>query len=316
MEGGIESNEDYTYVRGRGRGRYVCESCGIRCKKPSMLRKHLRTHTDLRPYTCKLCNFSFKTKGNLTKHHNSKSHLKKCAGLGIDPESDRSLAFTGPEAFSISDGTSTTDEKESDDDIDVLDEATDSQEEVEDDDVNMTGSMTGAGNEESGGLNEIAQSLLDLRKATFLPRIVSPGNMASGSDPFNSAVAEAPIDLSVKPSTSRNLVTHQKLQAFDEHNAAKRIKLEETGDGGGAGVRLHQPWLSPSELMVKKVEPSEVLCSISAPASSSTSTQSSVAAKPSIEIRPLRISPIPVLVDVQRPQAEFRQPSRSQAFVK
>jgi len=80
MEGGFESNEDYTYVRGRGnlqilknnlqsadsmtvglklvgRGRYVCESCGIRCKKPSMLRKHLKTHTDLRPYTCKLCNF-------------------------------------------------------------------------------------------------------------------------------------------------------------------------------------------------------------------------------------------------------------------
>jgi len=30
------------YIRGRGRGRYVCERCGIRCKKPSMLKKHLR----------------------------------------------------------------------------------------------------------------------------------------------------------------------------------------------------------------------------------------------------------------------------------
>lgn len=55
--GGFESNEDYVYVRGRGRGRYVCADCGIRCKKPSMLKKHIRTHTDLRPYTCTQCTF-------------------------------------------------------------------------------------------------------------------------------------------------------------------------------------------------------------------------------------------------------------------
>lgn len=55
--GGFESNEDYVYVRGRGKGRYVCADCGIRCKKPSMLKKHIRTHTDLRPYTCTLCTF-------------------------------------------------------------------------------------------------------------------------------------------------------------------------------------------------------------------------------------------------------------------
>ncbi len=41
-------------------GRYVCEECGIRCKKPSMLKKHIRTHTNLRPWTCKHCAFSFK----------------------------------------------------------------------------------------------------------------------------------------------------------------------------------------------------------------------------------------------------------------
>ena len=34
-----KSTEEYTYVRGRGRGRYVYEECGIRCKKPSMLKK-------------------------------------------------------------------------------------------------------------------------------------------------------------------------------------------------------------------------------------------------------------------------------------
>ena len=67
---------------GRGRGKYICDSCGIRCKKPSMLKKHIRTHTNVRPYTCKYCNFSFKTKGNLTKHMKSKAHSKKCVELG------------------------------------------------------------------------------------------------------------------------------------------------------------------------------------------------------------------------------------------
>ncbi|KAJ8020942.1 Zinc finger protein 40 [Holothuria leucospilota] len=83
--GGYESHEDYVYVRGRGRGKYVCMECGIRCKKPSMLKKHIRTHTDVRPYQCKGCSFSFKTKGNLTKHMKSKAHVKKCLEMGVTP---------------------------------------------------------------------------------------------------------------------------------------------------------------------------------------------------------------------------------------
>ncbi|KAM9798291.1 transcription factor HIVEP2a [Neosynchiropus ocellatus] len=87
FEGGYKSNEDYVYVRGRGRGKYICEECGIRCKKPSMLKKHIRTHTDVRPYVCRFCNFAFKTKGNLTKHMKSKAHLKKCLELGVSTAS-------------------------------------------------------------------------------------------------------------------------------------------------------------------------------------------------------------------------------------
>ncbi|XP_077126009.1 zinc finger protein 40 isoform X2 [Ranitomeya variabilis] len=83
FDGGFKSNEEYVYVRGRGRGKYICEECGIRCKKPSMLKKHIRTHTDVRPYHCNYCNFSFKTKGNLTKHMKSKAHSKKCMDMGI-----------------------------------------------------------------------------------------------------------------------------------------------------------------------------------------------------------------------------------------
>ncbi|XP_066529727.1 zinc finger protein 40 isoform X2 [Hoplias malabaricus] len=83
FDGGYKSNEEYVYVRGRGRGKYICEECGIRCKKPSMLRKHIRTHSDVRPYHCVQCNFSFKTKGNLTKHMKSKAHSKKCMEMGV-----------------------------------------------------------------------------------------------------------------------------------------------------------------------------------------------------------------------------------------
>ncbi|XP_061772068.1 transcription factor HIVEP3 isoform X2 [Nerophis ophidion] len=94
FEGGYKSNEEYIYVRGRGRGKYICGECGIRCKKPSMLKKHIRTHTDVRPYICKHCNFAFKTKGNLTKHMKSKAHGKKCQAMGVseasadEPESE------------------------------------------------------------------------------------------------------------------------------------------------------------------------------------------------------------------------------------
>lgn len=73
------SSDDFVYIRGRGRGKYVCDMCGIRCKKPSILKKHIRTHSNDRPFTCLSCNYSFKTKGNLTKHMKSKAHSeKKC----------------------------------------------------------------------------------------------------------------------------------------------------------------------------------------------------------------------------------------------
>uniref|UniRef100_A0A8C7VE23 HIVEP zinc finger 3a n=1 Tax=Oncorhynchus mykiss TaxID=8022 RepID=A0A8C7VE23_ONCMY len=80
-EGGYRSSEEYVYVRGRGRGRYVCEECGIRCKKPSMLRKHIRLHTDSRPYVCKHCNFAFKTKGELWIDRTAALGLQIITGL-------------------------------------------------------------------------------------------------------------------------------------------------------------------------------------------------------------------------------------------
>ncbi|XP_018118708.1 transcription factor HIVEP2 [Xenopus laevis] len=142
FEGGFKSNEDYVYVRGRGRGKYICEECGIRCKKPSMLKKHIRTHTDVRPYVCKLCNFAFKTKGNLTKHMKSKAHMKKCLELGVamtsvddaeaeesgntedtQKESDKSSPaidhqFSDAEESDVDDGDDNDDEDDDDEDFD------------------------------------------------------------------------------------------------------------------------------------------------------------------------------------------------------
>lgn len=73
----VMSNDDFKYVRGKGKGRYECIECGIRTKKPSMLKKHIRSHSNLRPYICKPCDISFKTKGNLVKHMKTKAHIKK-----------------------------------------------------------------------------------------------------------------------------------------------------------------------------------------------------------------------------------------------
>lgn len=130
FDGGYKSNEEYVYVRGRGRGKYICEECGIRCKKPSMLKKHIRTHTDVRPYHCTYCNFSFKTKGNLTKHMKSKTHSKKCVDLGVSvglideqdaEESDEKQRFSYERAGydpEESDGPDEDDNENDDDDED------------------------------------------------------------------------------------------------------------------------------------------------------------------------------------------------------
>ncbi|KAM9307148.1 transcription factor HIVEP3 [Pholidichthys leucotaenia] len=68
-------------------GKYVCTYCGRACAKPSVLQKHIRSHTGERPYPCAPCGFSFKTKSNLYKHRKSHTHRVK-AGLAFgEPKS-------------------------------------------------------------------------------------------------------------------------------------------------------------------------------------------------------------------------------------
>ncbi|XP_061899229.1 transcription factor HIVEP2 [Entelurus aequoreus] len=144
FEGGYKSNEDYVYVRGRGRGKYICEECGIRCKKPSMLKKHIRTHTDVRPYICKVCNFAFKTKGNLTKHMKSKAHMKKCLELGVSVTADDTEIHEHDELPQKSKAEEAASKHQFSDaeDSDGMDEDVDEMEEDEDEDEDYEGDST------------------------------------------------------------------------------------------------------------------------------------------------------------------------------
>lgn len=56
---------------------YLCPYCQMACAKPSVLQKHIRAHTNERPYPCVPCGFAFKTKSNLYKHCRSRSHAHK-----------------------------------------------------------------------------------------------------------------------------------------------------------------------------------------------------------------------------------------------
>lgn len=90
----ISSKEQKT----KKQGKYVCEYCNRACAKPSVLLKHIRSHTGERPYPCVTCGFSFKTKSNLYKHKKSHAHaiklglISKDSGSGsLSQESDKGL---------------------------------------------------------------------------------------------------------------------------------------------------------------------------------------------------------------------------------
>ncbi|KIH49338.1 zinc finger, C2H2 type [Ancylostoma duodenale] len=66
------------------------------------LLKLTRSHTDIRPYKCKECNFSFKTKGNWTKHLSSKTHRRRLVqGSGNDSDNEDGLVIASPDEDAI-----------------------------------------------------------------------------------------------------------------------------------------------------------------------------------------------------------------------
>ena len=72
----------------------VCPYCNISCTKPSVLDKHIRTHTNERPYPCIPCKIAFKTQSNLYKHCRSRTHALKVES-GIDSSSADIVAELG-----------------------------------------------------------------------------------------------------------------------------------------------------------------------------------------------------------------------------
>lgn len=61
--------------KARKAGKYLCPHCGRDCLKPSVLEKHIRSHTGERPFPCATCGIAFKTQSNLYKHRRTQTHL-------------------------------------------------------------------------------------------------------------------------------------------------------------------------------------------------------------------------------------------------
>lgn len=108
-------------------GKYVCDYCGRACAKPSVLKKHIRSHTGERPYPCVPCGFSFKTKSNLYKHRKSHAHSVKAgvvplSELGSCNVSADQGSFEGEgELFSDAEQSTDTDEDTLNDPLLLLD---------------------------------------------------------------------------------------------------------------------------------------------------------------------------------------------------
>lgn len=74
-----DKNENQTVEKSSG-GKYICSYCNLACSKPSVLQKHIRAHTNERPYPCISCGSRFKTRSNLYKHCRSRTHANRVMG--------------------------------------------------------------------------------------------------------------------------------------------------------------------------------------------------------------------------------------------
>ncbi|KAG7255022.1 hypothetical protein CRUP_005502 [Coryphaenoides rupestris] len=201
---GYKSNEEYVYVRGRGRGKYICEECGIRCKKPSMLRKHIRTHSDVRPYHCVHCNFSFKTKGNLTKHMKSKAHSKKCLEIGVpvgviddlDAEDSGDRGHTGSSDRQDSDA----DDSDGADDEENDNENEEEEEEEEESGLSTNPSVAASPQHPAAGPAEVPPSALLAQMSISSMRF--PSAICALAHPASASSALPPSDASDPPCAS------------------------------------------------------------------------------------------------------------------
>ncbi|CAI5778364.1 zinc finger protein 831 isoform X5 [Podarcis lilfordi] len=87
--------------KSKSAGKYLCKHCGRDCVKPSVLEKHMRSHTGERPFPCTTCGIAFKTQSNLYKHRRSQTHVNNARQPS---ESDNSSTLEENEKVSESVG--------------------------------------------------------------------------------------------------------------------------------------------------------------------------------------------------------------------
>ncbi|KAJ1123091.1 hypothetical protein NDU88_001564 [Pleurodeles waltl] len=79
-------------------GKYICKHCGRDCFKPSVLEKHIRSHTGERPFPCTTCGIAFKTQSNLYKHRRTQTHVNNAR---LSSESDSSILEEGAKVLEV-----------------------------------------------------------------------------------------------------------------------------------------------------------------------------------------------------------------------